>query len=397
MRHEEVTAVGRIQAGARVVLDAGRAVLDVADRGHDVRGLAGVARVPDLFGVPRARLAERRELVTDAPAAVAALDDVHEPLLVAVVAVIVAGEEVAEFVEDERLRVAEAGGEKFETRAVGVAAEHRALVGHRQRRAFLGPDRRAAVAVAEVDLPVGAEHEAVQVVAGEVEAHAVAAADLGAALGAVSALEPPDARDVGEPHLAAPSEDARADAVEGRVEAVRVDHAAVGAAVAVGVLHQPHDLALDGEFLFAGGAESAADQRGAVLDGAARELVLEHPHVVADIEHAAAVAVGLGDEDAALLVEGERDRVGEHRLGGPEAGLEAGGQTHAFQGLLALVGGRRDVGCGLAGAGIADAAAIRRAVLVVGIGGAERGGGQEGREQRGAKETVGGHGEGRGA
>ena len=56
-------------------------------------------------------LAERRELVTDAPAAVAAFDDMHQPLHVAVVAVVVAGEQVAVIVEHERLRIAQTGGD----------------------------------------------------------------------------------------------------------------------------------------------------------------------------------------------------------------------------------------------------------------------------------------------
>jgi hypothetical protein len=34
----------------------------------------------------------------------------------------------------------------------------------------------------------------------------------------------------------------------------------------------------------------------AVFDGARSEVELEHAHVVADIEHAGAIAIGLGDE-----------------------------------------------------------------------------------------------------
>ena len=106
---EKVAGVGGIEAGAGVVLDARGSILDVADRGQQVGGLARVALVPEFLGVPRASLSERGELVADPPAAVAALDDVHEAFLVAVVAVVIAGEEVAKFVEDERLRVARPG------------------------------------------------------------------------------------------------------------------------------------------------------------------------------------------------------------------------------------------------------------------------------------------------
>ena len=52
--------------------------------------------------------------------------------------------------------------------------------------------------------------------------------------------------------------------------------------------------------------------------------------VVAEIERAAgAVAVGLGDEDAALLVHVKRDGIAEDGLGGPELRLETRGELHA--------------------------------------------------------------------
>ena len=91
-----------------------------------------------------------------------------------------------------------------------------------------------------------------------------------------------------------------------------------------------------------------------LLGGARGEFGLERPHVVADIEHAAAVAVGLGDENAAALVDAERDGVGEHRLGGPEFDDEALGHPHALDGAHAFVGRGVDLGRGLARAGVAD-------------------------------------------
>ena len=158
-----------------------------------------------------------------------------------------------------------------------------------------------------------------------------------------------------------------------------------------------------GKLLFAGAAEEPLDQCGAVLDGAAREIVLEHPHVVADIEDAGAVAVGLGDEDAALFVEVERHGIREHRLGGPEFDFEAGGDLHALDGLRGFVGGGRDVGRGVTRAGVEDLAADDGFFVVVGgrgCGGAERrklengGGKQRGAERaetfHGGRQSIGG-------
>ncbi len=107
------------------------------------------------------------ELVADPPAAVAPFDQVDPARLVAAVGVVVAGEQVAELVERQLLRVAETRGEDLQLGAVGVAAEHRAGVGHRQLAAVDGRHVEAAVADAEVEPPVGPEPQAVQVVAQE--------------------------------------------------------------------------------------------------------------------------------------------------------------------------------------------------------------------------------------
>ena len=55
----------------------------------------------EMFRKPGAALFQRRKLVADAPAAVAALDHVHEAFFVALVAVVVAGEQIAVFGERE--------------------------------------------------------------------------------------------------------------------------------------------------------------------------------------------------------------------------------------------------------------------------------------------------------
>ena len=147
----------------------------------------------------------------------------------------------------------------------------------------------------------------------------------------------------------------------------------------------------------------AGDGGGLVFEGAVGELVFEGPHVVADIEDAGAVAVGLGDEDAALFVEVEGDGVGEHGLGGPEGGDEAGRELHALERLLALVGGGSDLGRGDARAHFEDLAGgafgAGGSVVVLGGGfsGAERkrGGEGEGRREGGGAEREGtAHGKG---
>ena len=112
------------QARAGIVRQARRAVGEVGDRRHDVGRLAGVVRVPDLLAVQRAAVGQ--VLVGHPPAAVAPFDDVDPAGLVAAVGVVVAGEEVAVVVERQLLRIAQAGGEHLQVRAIELAAQHRA-------------------------------------------------------------------------------------------------------------------------------------------------------------------------------------------------------------------------------------------------------------------------------
>ena len=343
---EEAAAVAVVETGAGVVGEAGGTVLDVADGGKDVGGGVLGAGLPELFGEPRTVFVDERVLVADAPAAVAALDDMDEALFVALVAIVVAGEEVAVFGKREGLGIAEAAGEHFELGAVRVAAIHGTFVGGVGEGAVGALGVGAAVAVGEIEFAVGAEDEAVKIVAGKIETHAVAAADFLARLGFLFAGEFPDAGDAGEVNAAAAGEDAGGDAVERGVETLGVEGGFGGDAGAVGVFEEADALGLDGKFFDALGPEVAGDGGGLVFEGAVGELVFEGPHVVADIEDAGAVAVGLGDEDAALFVEVEGDGIGEHGLGGPEGGDEAGRELHALERLLALVGGGRDFGGG---------------------------------------------------
>src|SRR5688572_2265296 len=117
-------------------------------------------------------------LIADAPAAVAALDDIDEALEVALVAVVVAREQVAVLVEHELLRIAQPARDELEVRAVGIRAEYRAFVRVRENLAFLALHVRPAVADRVVELAVVTDGEAVEIVARVVVAHAEAAQQL---------------------------------------------------------------------------------------------------------------------------------------------------------------------------------------------------------------------------
>ena len=336
-----------VEAGAGVVSDAGGAVLEVGERREVVGGLAGKAGEPDALAVPRAGVAHGGVLVADAPAGIAALDDVDKAFHVAVVAVVVAGEEIADLVEEQVLGIAQAGGEEFDVGAVEVAAENGAVIRGGEGAGGRG-HVRAAVADAVVEFAVGADDEAVHIVAGEVEADAVAGAQVFARLGRLRAGERGEAGDVGEIDGAVVRENAGGDPVDGGVKAFGVERGGVGGAGPRAVFDEAHALGFLAELRDSLGAKPAGDHGAEIVLRAVGEFVFEDPHIVADIEDAGAVAVGLGDEGAALFVEVKSHGVGEHGLGGPEGNGKAGREFEALEGEQALVGGGVDLGLGLA-------------------------------------------------
>lgn len=83
---------------------------------------AGV-RGPKSFGVPDTEFGFTHELVVEAPSVVRLGHDVDPARFISTVCVVVAGEQVTEFVEGEGVWVAKALGDEFEIGTVGPAAE----------------------------------------------------------------------------------------------------------------------------------------------------------------------------------------------------------------------------------------------------------------------------------
>ena len=314
------------QADAGVVAQAGGAGGEMHQRRQDVGRLPLEGGVPEFFPAPRAAVG--KILKRHAPAAVSALDDLHESGLVAGVAVVVAGEQVAEVVEGEFLRVAQALVNHFQAAAVGLAPQHRAAVGDHDP---VGADRdvEAAVTDGKIDPAVGAFAEAVHVVAEEGELHAEALVQRRPLVGpavVVRVAEPPEVRDAGVVDGAVADEDAGADAVEDVVEAVGEDGRRLEAAVAVGIDEPAQPVVLAGVVVEVRPGV-LLDKREPVFDRAGREVVGQPVHVAAVVLDALLSAKGFADEDPAAVVEREGDGIGKLRLGGCEDSLEAGGQA----------------------------------------------------------------------
>ena len=101
MRDEDLASVVGVESGARVISDPGRAILNIADRRQEVGGLRGMPGAPEAFSIPRSRTTLWCELIAYAPAAIAIFNHVHETLLIALIAIVIAGEEIAIFREQQ--------------------------------------------------------------------------------------------------------------------------------------------------------------------------------------------------------------------------------------------------------------------------------------------------------
>ena len=115
------------QSGAGVVVEAGRSVSDVRQRGHDPRWLAVVRQFPEPLAAegPPVRDVEK----SHPPAGVAPRHDLNETGAVAEVAAIVDGEQVTRVVEGESLGIPQSRRHDLELRTVGLAAEDCADLG----------------------------------------------------------------------------------------------------------------------------------------------------------------------------------------------------------------------------------------------------------------------------
>ena len=338
-------ALGQAEAG--IVGQTGRAVGNIGHRRHDIGSLAIPGGVPQLLGVPRAQ-SDRHAvvLVAAAPAAVAAFDDVDPACLVAVIGVVVAGEEIAVLVEGELLGIAQTGRDNLQLRAVGITAQHGTGVGTRHGPA-LGLDVEAAIAAAEIDFAVRAKAQSVHVMTDEGDMHAIAVmqqAALASNPDALRVAEQPEIGNAGVPDVAVAGQQAGADTVGQVVKAVREDRGPIGLAAAGRIFQEADTLVLDGP-LGQVLADMLLHHGDAILDGAAGKVVVEPVHMVAHIRHAVVQPERLGHVEAILKINAKAHRIGQQRLRSEQAGLEAPGHLNAFAGEAGFVGERGDLGC----------------------------------------------------
>ena len=299
----------------------------MGQRRDDPGGLAIVGGVPELLAVPGAAILD--VLKRHVPARVAPREDMDEPGLVAPVGVVVDGEQIAEIVEGQLLRIPQARGHDLEVAAVGMAAEDGTAAGIVVRPAIEG-DLVTTIADREVDPSIGPQHEAMEIVAPQRDPDAIAGGELlplpespvDPAV-TVEIAEPVQRRNAGQPHVAAPGEDPGGRPRHQAIEAVGIDARLVGNAVAVGVDEPPHPVVIELPLGHRLRVEEAAVEIIAIFNRLRGEIGIDPRVVVAAVVvHRAPLPERLADKHAPLFVDRESDRIGDIGLGGKQPGLK---------------------------------------------------------------------------
>ena len=283
--------------------------------------------------MPRAGEVRRVErLKRHVPTAVATFDDVDQPRVISLVAVVVGGEQVAELIEGNLLRIAQAAMHNLELRAVGIAAKHRSVARAVKRDSFLRGDMEAAIADREIQLAVRSPNQAVQVVSEKRRVHAEAGQqfllDVSHAV-AVGVSQSPEMRDASEVDVSVVSQDSRCQSRERFVEAGREDAALIGSAVAVGVGNESH---LVGDFRepthpAVEAISELLKHRQTIFGCLNSQIVFEQERSSPIFFSAAVESVLLGNEDTILFVDCDRDGTRQLRLGSEEFDFQSVGDS----------------------------------------------------------------------
>ena len=333
---EEMAAIFLVEARSRIVGQPRRAIRHVRNRRHDVRRLTGMSRVPKLLTIPWATVL--KVLVVHPPPRVGVLREVHPPRLVAAVRVVVAGEQIAEVIECQLLRIAESGAEDLQLGAVQLTAKDRPLIGHVQL-ALLGRNRETAIPNGEIKPSVRADDQPVHVMSAKGDSHPEAVVEINPFVrAAVSILvsKLPQFGDAGVEDFAVDRQNTRSRPLFDGIEAVGEDSRFVGLAIAIGVLQQADAVMFDCEFAdFI--TQVLLEKRQPILNRLGRQIVEQPVHVEAVVHDPFLLAKGLGDEDSSLLVKTKGDRVGEQWFGRPQISLHLGWDSKPMNGEFTLI------------------------------------------------------------
>ena len=297
--------------------EAGRTGADVSNGGQEEGRLIRIGELP-LFLVHPARGRAHLEadlavegvhgLVLHFPAGVGAIDDLDDASGVALVGVIVDGQRVAEDIEGDFLRIAQAVVDNLEAGAVGLEAEDEAAVAVIQLATVLCQGAEAAIAEGAIQPAVGPEREAVEVVTRERDAHAEAVlsgeAGGGTAVGTAVAQHP-DMRDAGEVDGVVPGENPGCGAVKDVIKAVGEDTGAAECTIRRTLIETSHNFGALSELGDRPAVVPLAMEGESVGGGSGGEVVQVPEEIITVVLDALAEAWGLGDKEGTVVTKGD--------------------------------------------------------------------------------------------
>ena len=327
-------AVARCEPRAGIVGETGGTRSKLAHRRQHPRRLHPFGRriaihIPHSLGMPRSRGVRIGNcLERHVPAAVATIHHVDQSRVVAAVAVVVGGEQIAMVVERQFLRIAKPRVNHFQPAAIRPTAEHGPAARRGQHRSFGRRDMKTAVADRKVETAIGSPGEAVQVMSQERRVYAEAFQQDLAVVGlavAVAVPEPPQTRDTGEPNRAVTRGQSGCQAIEHSVETVRVNRRAFGPAVAIAILEQPDLVGMSSEPIPTARelVQMFAIHRDAIGERANLKIVFQEEGAGPILLGALIESILFGDVDPIAFVQAERDRVAELRFRGKQLDLHS--------------------------------------------------------------------------
>ena len=287
-----------------------------------------MGQVPHLFSMPgtdEVGLGDR--LKGHVPAAVGSFHHIDQAGVVALVAVVVGSEQVAEFVERQLLRVPQPDMDQFEAGSIGLTAEDGPPARSVQSMPFVRLHVEAAISHREVQPSVGAPHQAVQVVTekGRVDAEPpVQRCSFLSHTVSVAVFQQPQMGNAGQPHLSIAGNHAGCQPVERMIEPAGENGRTIGHAVVVGVL-QPTDLVgHTGEPVHPAFelACPLAIHGQAIVDCVELQVVFQQEWPGPILFRPAVEPVLLGDIHAVVFVEADGNRAAQLRFRGVHLDLE---------------------------------------------------------------------------
>ena len=286
-------------------------------------------QMPDRFRVPRAgQIRFWNVLIGHVPATIAAGHNIHQPRIVALVAIVIVGEQVAVLINCELLRISQSLMNAFKFSAIWIATINHAASRVGNRRPFFGDDMAAAITDRKIQFAIDAPDKSVQVVPIEPRIDSKTFQQRCLVIGptiVVIIVQQPQVGNARVPDFAVPGDDSRTKSVERTIEAIGEHGRLICLAVCIAVnkladdvrrLCEPRDsfIKLVGPLLL---------HRQPIRQSGDLQVIVQHEVVRTILGSAFQKPMILRDIDTAVFVKTKRDRICKHWIRREQFGSES--------------------------------------------------------------------------